>query len=65
MGFSLWLQRNAFVVWVNGSVVTASSLEIIHYVGFFLLVGGRVRQNCDLAPVKESLPDAVVLLCLA
>jgi hypothetical protein len=33
--------------------------------GFFLLVGGRVRQDCDLAPVKEPLSDAVVLLCLA
>lgn len=33
--------------------------------GFFLLAGGRVRQDCDLAPVKEPLSDAVVLLCLA
>jgi len=33
--------------------------------GFFLLSGGRVRQDCDLAPVKEPLSDAVVLLCLA
>ena len=33
--------------------------------GFFLLAGGRMRQYCDLAPVKEPLPDAVVLLRLA
>jgi hypothetical protein len=33
--------------------------------GFFSLAGGRVRQDCDLAPVEEPLSDAVVLLCLA
>jgi hypothetical protein len=38
----VWLQHNWLIVAVNSSVVTASTLEIVHYFSFFLLVGSIV-----------------------
>lgn len=40
-----WLQHNGFIIFVNSSVVTASSLEIIHFFSFFVLVGSIVAVD--------------------
>jgi uncharacterized membrane protein len=40
-----WLQHNGFIVFVNSSVITASTLEIIHFVSFFVLVGSLVAVD--------------------
>jgi len=61
MGFSEWLQHNSFVVWVNGSVVTASSLEIIHYVGFFLLVGATAIMDLRVMGLAGKRQSATQL----
>lgn len=37
--FCGWLEHNSFILWVDSNVVLSLVLEIIHYSGFFLLVG--------------------------
>jgi len=37
--FCEWLEHNSWIVWVDSSVVLSLILEILHYSGFFLLVG--------------------------
>ena len=37
--FCKWLEHNSFILWVDSNVVLSLVLEIIHYSGFFLLVG--------------------------
>ncbi|MGD0963089.1 MAG: DUF6644 family protein [Candidatus Acidiferrales bacterium] len=61
MRFSQWLQNNWFIVHVNGSVPTASSLEIIHYVGFFLLVGATAIMDLRVMGVAAKRQSATQL----
>jgi cell division protein FtsW (lipid II flippase) len=61
MRFSEWLQHNWFVVHVNGSVPTASSLEIIHYVGFFLVVGATAIMDLRVMGVAGKRQSATQL----
>ena len=61
MQFSQWLQHNSFVVFVNGSVLTASSLEIMHYVGFFLLVGATAIMDLRVMGVAAKRQSATQL----
>ena len=37
--FCRWLEQNSFIMWVDSNVVLSLALEILHYSGFFLLVG--------------------------
>lgn len=37
--FCQWLERNSFIMWLDSNVVLSLVLEIMHYSGFFLLVG--------------------------
>ena len=37
--FCHWLERNSFILWLDSNVVLSLVLEILHYSGFFLLVG--------------------------
>lgn len=39
------LQRNSFIVAVNGLPVTAAALEIVHYFSMFLIVGPTVMVD--------------------
>lgn len=34
-----WLEQNPFIMWLDTNVVLSLVLEILHYSGFFLLVG--------------------------
>ena len=61
MRFSQWLQNNWFIVHVNGSVPTASSLEIIHYVGFFLAVGATAIMDLRVMGVAAKRQSATEL----
>ncbi len=40
--FCEWLQKNSWIIWIDSSVPLSLALEIMHYVGFFLLVGSAV-----------------------
>jgi uncharacterized membrane protein SirB2 len=37
--FCQWLEHNSFILWLDSNVVLSLVLEIMHYSGFFLLVG--------------------------
>ena len=37
--FCKWLEQNPFILWLDSNVVLSLVLEILHYSGFFLLVG--------------------------
>jgi hypothetical protein len=37
--FCEWLEKNPWIVWIDSSIVISLVLEILHYSGFFLLVG--------------------------
>ena len=37
--FCKWLEQNSFILWLDSNVVLSLVLEILHYSGFFLLVG--------------------------
>jgi uncharacterized membrane protein SirB2 len=37
--FCQWLEHNSFIMWLDSNVVLSLVLEIMHYSGFFLLVG--------------------------
>lgn len=43
--FCKWLAQNSFIVWVDTNVVLSLVLEIVHYSGFFLLVGTTAIVN--------------------
>jgi hypothetical protein len=52
-----WLERNSWIVWLDTSIVWSSVCEILHYSGFFLVVGSTVIVNLrlmGLAGKKES-----------
>jgi hypothetical protein len=34
-----WLEQNSFIMWLDSNVVLSLVLEILHYSGFFLIVG--------------------------
>jgi hypothetical protein len=40
--FCQWLQHNSWIMWVDSSVPLSLMMEIMHYAGFFLLVGPTV-----------------------
>lgn len=65
--FCQWLEENSFTLWLESNVVFSVVLELIHYAGFFLVVGttaivdlrvlelaGRKEPAADLA--EELLP---------
>jgi|SRR5208282_3570633 hypothetical protein len=37
-----WLEHNSWIMWVDSSVPLSLILEIMHYTGFFLVVGSTV-----------------------
>jgi hypothetical protein len=37
--FCKWLEQNSFIMWLDSNVVLSLVLEILHYSGFFLIVG--------------------------
>lgn len=58
----LWLQHNGFIVFVNSSVITASTLEIIHFVSFFVLVGSLVAVDLRILGLaaRKMKPGSLV-----
>jgi hypothetical protein len=46
--FCHWLERNSWIVWMDTSIVMSSICEIMHYSGFFLVVGSTVIVNLRL-----------------
>jgi hypothetical protein len=59
--FCHWLERNSWIVWMDTSIVMSSICEILHYSGFFLVVGSTVMVNLrllGLAGRKEN-PSAI------
>jgi hypothetical protein len=74
--FCQWLEHNSFIVWLDSNVVLSLALEILHYSGFFLLVGttaivdlrvmglaGRKEQPSGLA--EQLLPWMWTGFCMA
>ena len=57
-----WLQHNGFIVFVNSSVVTAPSLEIIHFFSFFVLVGSLVAVDLRILGLaaRKMRPGSLV-----
>ena len=37
-----WLEHNSWIVWIDSSIPLSLFMEILHYSGFFLLVGATV-----------------------
>jgi hypothetical protein len=42
MHFFEWLEHSSFITWVDSSIPLSLMFEIMHYSGFFLLVGSMV-----------------------
>jgi uncharacterized membrane protein SirB2 len=40
--FCRWLEQSSVITWVDANVVLSLALEILHYSGFFLVVGTTV-----------------------
>ncbi len=40
--FCEWLEHNSWIMWVDSSIPLSLFMEILHYSGFFLLVGSTV-----------------------
>src|SRR5437660_193009 len=34
-----WLQNNSFIMLMNGTTIGSAIVEVLHYFGFFLLIG--------------------------
>jgi hypothetical protein len=73
--FCEWLQKNPWIVAIDSSVVVSLILEILHYSGFFLLVGSTAvvdlrvmgvaaRQRTPTEVVRQLSPWMWVGLCM-
>jgi uncharacterized membrane protein SirB2 len=54
------LQQNSFILWLDSNVILSLVLEIMHYSGFFLLVGSTAIVDLrvmGLAGRKEPAPE--------
>ena len=58
--FCEWLEKNPWIVAIDSSVVVSLIIEILHYSGFFLLVGAMVIVDLrvmNLAARRRTLPE--------
>jgi uncharacterized membrane protein SirB2 len=63
--FCRWLQQNPFILWIDTNVILSLALEIMHYSGFFLLVGTTAIVDLrvmGLAGRKEPAPELAAQL---
>ena len=74
--FCEWLEKNPWIVAIDSSVVISLILEILHYSGFFLLVGATVmvdlrvmglaaRRRTLIEVANQLFPWMWVGLCMA
>jgi hypothetical protein len=74
--FCEWLEKNPWIVAIDSSVVFSLILEILHYSGFFLLVGSTVvvdlrvmglaaRQRTPTDVATQLFPWMWTGLCMA
>ncbi len=59
--FCKWLQQNSFIVWLDSNVVLSLVLEILHYSGFFLIVGTTAIVDLRLLGIagRKEEPSAL------
>ncbi len=63
--FCRWLEQNSFIMWIDTNVILSLALEIMHYSGFFLLVGTTAIVDLrvmGLAGRKEPAPELAAQL---
>jgi hypothetical protein len=74
--FCEWLEKNPWIVAIDSSVVISLILEILHYSGFFLLVGSTAivdlrvmglaaRRRAPVDVAKQLFPWMWTGLCMA
>jgi hypothetical protein len=59
--FCAWLQQNSVIIALDNSVVLSALLEILHYTGFFLLVGTIAIVDLRLIGVAGRGQDVTAL----
>jgi uncharacterized membrane protein SirB2 len=56
--FCRWLEQNSVILWLDSNVVLSLVLEIMHYSGFFLLVGSTAIVDLRVMGLAGSKEPA-------
>jgi hypothetical protein len=59
--FCEWLEHNSFILWLDSNVVLSLVMEILHYSGFFLIVGTTAIVDLRVLGLagKDEQPSAL------